>query len=107
MMRLAWLCVQADAATDEVYARLALVAEGEVKMSLKKNPIGFACSWGSRRFICSPCLEKIFGLICVSALFPFPLPVWCECSYCVRACTLLDFFWPWLLRLIWEWGRCR
>jgi hypothetical protein len=29
--------VQADAATDEVYARLALVAEGEVKMSLKKS----------------------------------------------------------------------
>jgi hypothetical protein len=30
-------CVQADAATDEVCARLALVAEGEVKISCSKN----------------------------------------------------------------------
>lgn len=30
-------CVQADAATDEVRARLALVAEGEVKISCSKN----------------------------------------------------------------------
>jgi hypothetical protein len=32
--------VQADAATDEVYARLALVAEGEVKICQKINRLG-------------------------------------------------------------------
>ena len=66
--------MQADAATDEVYARLALVAEGEVKMSLKKSPDWIRMFKGIAE-IHAPCLEKIFGLICVSALFPFLLAV--------------------------------
>jgi auxin response factor len=63
--RMAVCTVQADAATDEVYARLALVAEGEVKKNvLKKSP-----DW--IRMLC----------------FLFCLPVWCKRSYCVRACV--------------------
>jgi hypothetical protein len=41
--------VQADAATDEVYTRLALVAEGEVKCCLN-HWVGFVLLVASRGF---------------------------------------------------------
>jgi hypothetical protein len=87
MTRLAWLCVQADAATDEVYARLALVAEGEVKMSLKKSPDWIRMFMGTLRFMFPVFGEDFWVDMCVNPVSFSVGSVQCGvsvCTVCVR-----------------------
>ena len=92
--------MQADAATDEVYARLALVAEGEVNIC-SKLPDWIRVLTGIRgdHVPHAPWIGFLGCQMCQS-LFHFQFSVW----WSIRNVCVCHF-WLWLLRLIWEEAR--